>query len=219
MKLKKLILPVIAAIVLSCASSVAFNKLTPFIHENYKVENVQSYKSTLISCKDPVLSKIIYDALKRVDESGYPLPPAIVIDRDEYAFLTGSTIDDPDGGVTLGETNIPSYIIYVNAYSYKYDIDLEFKTIFHEIGHYIHISKIMKTRKPVLLYESLITGKVATVTTKEFEQLKPKITLILGDYAATTPYEFVASYFSARMRGFELPEDLSNLYYSLGGEF
>jgi hypothetical protein len=52
---------------------------------------------------------------------------------------------------------------------------------------------------------------------KDFKRLRPKIKDILGEYAETNEFEFVACYFAKMIQGKPLPDDLTNLYHKLGG--
>ena len=207
MTLKNIIPIIILTLALVFYPISAVQKLSKFTHPNYETTGLVKYHGTYVSCSDPVLMKIILAAFKRVEDSGFILPKAIVVQRAEFSYITKSPmIEDPKDALIMGDTDVISNIVWINDYTYKYNVDSEFHTIFHELGHVNHLSKVLETKKPKFVYDK-ITGKIKSED-KDFTKLKLEITATLGDYAATNELEFVAEYFAAMLEGKDLRKTL-----------
>ena len=207
---------IILALALIFYPVTATQKLPTFNPPHYEIEGLVKYKNTYVSCSDPILMKIILNSFKRLEEYGFILPKTVVVERDEFSYTTKSpAIQDPSDGLILGDTDVMSNICYINNYSYKYDLNAQYHTIFHEIGHVNHLSRVLATKQPTFIYEKLM-GKTDKED-KDFTKLKPEIELVLGKYAISSEFEFVAEYFAAMLQGQDLPDNLGVLYDKFGG--
>jgi len=92
------------------------------------------------------------------------------------------------------------------------------ETIFHEIGHVNHFE-----RGRIAYLDGLLEFEKAGIKTSEIEnfyknpKLKQEITKNIGEYATTSPAEFVAEVFAHKMKGEPVPPHLQQLYAKFKG--
>jgi len=160
----------------------------------------------ITGCSDSAKAQIL-DVQYKLEKQGYKAPPYITCDL-KVAEKTWKEHNNKN--INFKEVNgyyLPSIIdsydsVFVRENSKSMTI---LRILTHEAGHY-NSRLLIGLENYVAMFEYPVP-----------EELKPKITFIIREYATTSRPEYVAEYFSYSQMGVRFPKDMRKLYKESGG--
>jgi len=146
------------------------------------------------------IAEIVNKVLNNLNSKNYKLPPQIMV-KNYFQCLLSRKYNLADFDMKSPQR------VLLNVKNFnKFNVNDEriMKTIYHEIGHYLHFIKCNDIY--FLLEQSNFKPDIADIISKN---IRP--------YAANSPLEFVADVFAEKMMGKNHNNELINLYEFLGG--